>query len=262
MATRRSKKAPASPPAAAPDPTPPATIVVAPPSALVAPRVGVPCDPSRAEPLRIVAHLDGPVVSVPMLDGILAATVALVERLPPAMAGDVYTEVEIPLMREPGGRFHLCSAPVYREEQYETRHRSRRFPMLEAQMLAAPALRRVNIQNGATKSFRVPYQQAHLVEDRALWYATGDRARVEEMLAITSHLGRQRGVGKGRVVRWQVEPVDEPWPGFPLVLDGHPLRPLPLDWPGVTVATRRLSPLTYPYWDQTRRAPCLVGEAS
>lgn len=262
MAARRSKKADPAPAAASPAPAPEPAPTDAPPASLyVRPtRVGTPCDPARAEPLRVVAHLSGPVVSVPMLDSMLAALVALIERLPAVIVGEPYAEVDIPIQREPGGRFHLCSAPIYREERYETRHRNRRFPILEAQMLAGPSLKRVNVQNGPTKSFRIPYQQAHLLDDRVLWYALGDRARFEEMLGLIDYLGKQRGVGKGRVVRWQVERVEEPWPGFPVVLDGTPLRPLPLDWPGVTRATRRLTPLSYPYHDQTRRAPCLVGE--
>lgn len=225
-------------------------------------RVGHACDPARAEPLRVVAHLEGPIVSLPMLDSLLAKAIADLEGLPPVMVGDAYADIDIPVMRSPCGRYHLASAPIGRAECYEMRHRNRRFPMAEAQRFAAPEVRRINVQNGATKSFRVPYQQMHLQGDLVLWYATGDAERVRALLGLVSHLGRQRGVGKGRVARWTVERVSEPWPGFPVVLDGAPLRPLPLDHPGVTVATRKLATLTYPYSDTTRRQPCLVGEGA
>lgn len=253
MAARRKKT---DAPPAAPPPEP-ALVVV--PSVALAQRVGQPCDPARAEPLRIVATLDGPIVSVPMMDSLLAYTVAQRAGLPPIMVGDAYADIDIPVMRSPCGRFHLASAPIYRAECYDTRHRNRRFPMAEAQMFAAADVRRINIQNGATKSFRVPYQQMHLQGDQVLWYVTGDRERIETMLGDVLYLGKSRSVGKGRVVRWSVEPVAEPWPGFPVVADGRPMRPLPLDWPGVTVAERRLVTLSYPYTDSTRRQPCLVG---
>lgn len=259
MATRRSKKAAPEP---SPDPAPAAApVVVAPPADLVR-RAGRPCDPGLAEPLRIVAHLQGSIVTVPALDAMLAALVATVEGLPPVQTGDTYADIDIPILREPGGRFHLASAPIFREERYEMRHRNRRFPMTEAQMLGGADLRRVNVQNGATKSFRVPYQKTHLVDDRVLWYCQGDRKRIAWLLQTTDYLGRQRGVGAGRVVRWQVESVEEPWPGFPVLLDGQPLRPLPLDWPGVTCAVRRLARLSYPYWETIGRVPCLTPEAS
>jgi|GEM_PF-3540830 len=261
MAARRKKAEPAPPVA-------PAAVVVTAPAPLAAPAsvslsrdlgvVGDPCDPARAAPLRVTATLRGPVVSVPGLDSLLAYAVALLAGREPLTHGDAGPLVEIPILREPAGRFHLCSAPVYAEAHYETRHRNRRFPMAEAQMLAAPDVRRINIQNGATKSFRVPYQQVHLADNEAAWACVGDADRIRDLLRVVGYLGRQRGVGKGPVLSWRVEPID-PWPGFPVVKDGRPTRPLPPDWPGVTCATRSLGVLTYPYWDKTARVPCLLA---
>ena len=145
MAARRKKT----------EPVAPAAVVVAAPAPLAAPAsvslsrdlgvVGEPCDPACAAPLRVTATLRGPVVSVPGLDSLLAYAVALLAGREPLTHGDAGPLVEIPILREPAGRFHLCSAPVYAEAHYETRHRNRRFPMVEAQMLAAPDVRRINI---------------------------------------------------------------------------------------------------------------------
>lgn len=244
-----------------PAPAPPvAPLVVAPPAPLAArPVVGLPCPPEQAAPLRVVAEVVGPIVTVPRLDAMLAALEALRSGLPAMFDPAECADIEIPVVRSPCGRFHLCADPAYDEEHYETRHRNRRFPMAEAQMFAAPSLTRVNVQGGPTKSFRVPYQRFHVTGRKITWLCLGDAARIEGLLACTGYLGRQRGTGHGKVARWRVEPVTDVWPGFPILRNGAPLRVLPADHPGVTCGSRTFDTLTYPYWDKSRRQPCLVA---
>lgn len=215
-------------------------------------------EPARCpEPLHVVAHLDGAIVSAPMLDALLAYQVAQRAGLPMYARPEEMGAVEIPLQRSPCGRFHLASAPQFAVLASEARHKSRRPIIAEAQMLAAPSVKRVDIQTGPSKGFRIPHSTHLLVGDAVHWWCLGDRDRVTDLLAGALHLGQRRGVGHGWVRRWDVQPC-EPWPGFPVVRDGKPLRALPREWPGVTSGSLGLQCLTYPFWARERREVCLV----
>src|SRR6185503_291310 len=96
-----------------------------------------------------------------------------------------------------------------------------------------PTVRRVQLTAGATKSYRIPVEVGYLKGARAEWYCVGDADPIRSLLCHVTHLGKKRSVGKGEIAAWIVEECDA-WKGFPIVRDGKPLRPLPLDWPGVT----------------------------
>ena len=119
-------------------------------------------------------------------------------------------------------------------------------------------MRRVQINAGAQKSYRIPLHLTLMRDNRLVWYAMGDADRIAFLLQLVLHLGKRRAVGHGRVMRWAVEPC-EPWPGFPVLRDGQPLRPLPLDWPGLaTDAERRYCRATFPYWRRVDEVACAV----
>lgn len=222
--------------------------------------VGVGCD--RGEPLRVTAFVDGGILipdGTVALDGLLAAAVALREELePPANAEDC-TPIEIPIQREPGGRFHLASFSVSEAECFEVDWTNRRFPVSEAQVMGAPSVRRVNIAGGPGKSYRIPRERQHLVDGRLTWWCLGDAHRIRELLVLTPYVGKKRSAGAGRVREWRVEPCDAWGEGFPIVHDGLPMRPLPPDWPGLREdAERATRTLTYPYWANHRRELCAV----
>lgn len=63
------------------------------------------------------------------------------------------------------------------------------------------------------------------------FWCVGDRAGLEELLALLPALGPRRAAGFGEAIRVSVEPAAEDWS---LVgPDGQPARPLPVeDWPG------------------------------
>ena len=85
-----------------------------------------------------------------------------------------------------------------------------------------PDLRRINIQKLCHPNLSASCTSRRiLVEDRVPGTPSGTAPASRRDAGHHQPPGRQRGTGKGRVVRWQVEPVDEPWPGFPLVMDGH-----------------------------------------
>ena len=89
------------------------------------------------------------------------------------------------------------------------------------------------------------------------WFALGDRNGVEALLTWVHYLGKKRSVGLGKVLAWHVVDV-EPWPGFPVLRDGAPLRALPLDWPGLGEHRRDFRVLAPPYWERWREEECAV----
>lgn len=213
-------------------------------------------------PLAVTARLSGG-ISMPgggiALDALLAAAVAVRDGLPPASVAGVLP-IEIPVQREPGGRFHLASWSVSAWEEHELRWLNRRFPLAEAQGLAAPSLRRIHIATGPCKSFRLPLETGHLVDDQLRWWCVGEDAAIRDLLGLVSHLGKRRAVGAGRVRDWTVAPC-EPWgDGFPVVRDGRALRPLPADWPGLVSPDVGYGCLTYPYWRRSDEEMCALPE--
>jgi len=156
-------------------------------------------------------------------------------------------EVEIPVEREPAGRFHLCSVLLAEWEEVETAYVQKRYPVDHAQMRAAKELRRVNLAAGLTKHFRFPIEVGRVKGDRLTAYCIGEAEPIRELLSYVTHLGKKRSAGRGRIERWAVETC-ETWDGFPVVRDGAALRHLPTDWPGLVEPIPSLARLTYPYW--------------
>ena len=210
------------------------------------------------KPLVVKAHLRGALMlpqGPPALDALLMAAIAMRDNLPPLGFGE-RTEIAIPLVEARG--VYLASVGQYEAETYERRFLNRKFPMAEAQMLGSSKVRAINIKAGPAKSYRIPTEMTHLRDDTMTWFATGAEVEVRELLAWITHLGKKRSVGLGRVDTWTVAPC-ETWPGFPVLRDGRPLRPLPLDWPGL--GEHRVEPrvLRPPYWERWREEACAVA---
>jgi len=209
----------------------------------------------------VTAYLAGP-VCLPTrhlaLDGLLAWAIAARDGLPPPAVASDCQPIEIPIAREPGGRFHLCSHAVYTPEVHEHRWLNRRFPLPEAQSFGSAKLRTVRINGGPCKSYRLPLDTMWLVGDRIDWWCVGDPDAIAELVDLVGYVGKKRATGLGKVARWTVNECD-PWgPGYPVVRDGRPLRPLPLDWPGITESATAYQCLTYPYWDHQAEELCAV----
>jgi hypothetical protein len=215
-------------------------------------------------PVRIRALLDGGIQlsqGPVAIDALLAWVVCKLEARAPITAGDV-PAVDIPIAKEPAGRFHLASFALAEWDLYERRFVQRKFPVGPAQRLAVEKFKRINISAGAQKSYRIPGQMAHAVDDTLTWYAIADECAVRDALRFVTHLGKRRAVGRGKIREWIVEST-LPWgDGFPVVREGKPLRNLPPDWPGLVSPLHARATLTYPHWDQTREEICAVLEAS
>lgn len=207
-------------------------------------------------PLHVVAEMRTgftmPLTPV-ALDGLLAAVVAQRRGLVPPRVGSDCEPIEIPIQREPDGRFHLASFGQYECDASEVRYVNRRAPIEEYQARGVAKIRRVLLKGGVDKSYRIPHEITYA--PRIEWWCIGDRDAISDLLGDVSHLGKRRAVGRGRVERWSVDPC-ETWPGFPVVRAGRALRTLPADWPGLASPRLRMSTLTYPYWDYAAEEMC------
>lgn len=211
-------------------------------------------------PLHIVCRIDGPASLGHhglALDSLLGSVLAQRAGLIPPGPGEEPADLDIPIEMSSCGRLYLASFSIFEIERYEMRWTNQRFPLTEAQTMGAPKLRRVNMRAGPSKTKRAPRELAHLRDGRLDWFAIGDCDRVAALLAEVGHIGGRRGIGGGVVREWSVEIIVAPWsPGFPVVLDGRPLRPLPADWPGIDAqkSVRSRGVLTPPYWwERSRR---------
>lgn len=211
-------------------------------------------------PLRITARLDGPISlrdGSLRLDGLLAWAVAQRDQLPPPGFGEL-ADIEIPVTKEPCGRFHLCSFATPKFDQHELRYVNRKFPLAEAQAMGATKFRRILLSAGPTKSYRLPSEVAWAERDEVEWFAMGDADAIRDLLTLVRYLGHKRSTGRGRVREWAVDPYESWGDGFPVVRDGKPLRALPADWPGLEDPPLAYATITFPYWMHSREQLCAV----
>ena len=211
----------------------------------------------RMTPLHVAAELSSPVALRQgwiMLDSLLAYQIALRSGI---LTSDLahMQPIDIPVAKEPGGRFHLCSASFGEVLESELQHTVKRPAVEQFQIRGDARIRRVDIAKAANKGYRIPRPVTHYA--RLEWWLVGQKEAIEELLSTVTHLGHKRSVGLGRVERWSVEPCDE-WDGFPVARDGRPLRPLPKDWPSLVNPQLSYHTLTFPYWDKSREELCAI----
>lgn len=210
--------------------------------------------------LRVTAELGGP-VHFPSgslaLDSLLMAARALRDGLPPALTADELQTIDVPIAVDPLWGIRLASVGQFEVEAEELRYTNRRPPIEQFQSLGGPEIKRIAITMGVNKGYRIPRPVSYLRDDLITWWCEGDEVEIRELLELVTHVGKKRSVGWGKVMRWTVEEC-ETWPGFPVVRDGRPLRPLPVDWPGLVDPPLAYRVLTAPYWDQSREELCAV----
>ena len=112
-------------------------------------------------PLVVTARIDGQ-ISLPngplALDALLMSAVATRDGLPPPPP---VVPIEIPIAKEPGGRFHLCSFSVGTLSEFDRRFVNRRAPVEQYQTIG-PQSGRVQITAGHDKSYRLPLEVGHV----------------------------------------------------------------------------------------------------
>lgn len=204
-------------------------------------------------PLRVTAHISQEIAlrDELALDALLMAMVARRDGLPPLDVtrndGPFVPVLPIPVALSECKRFYLCSHARPEWIEKELRYKNRRPVVRELATLSAMNTS-VNIATGPNKAYRVPYETGFLRDGRLDWWCIGERDEIASLLSLCTALGRNRGVGLGRVDRWEVEPC-ETWPGFPVCRAGVPLRPVPHDWPDATESIVVEGLLMPPYSD-------------
>lgn len=163
-------------------------------------------------------------------------------------------DIPIPIARSECGRYWLASVGEMESVHSELRYKNRRAPWVEYARLGSGKIRRVQINFGANKSYRVPYEFTIPKDGLITWWAIGECQPVLELLYCIHFLAKHRGSGKGQVSEWTAEECESWGEGFPVMRDGAPLRNLPVE-PGAVGALERCSP---PYWMREGRVPCLV----
>lgn len=197
----------------------------------------------------------------PQLDALLMALVD--QRVRPEPVGNPrdWTPVDIPIAKSPCGRFFLCSSGEFEAEEHDEFIMGRRAPWVEYARFGNASITRVNISVAEDKSYFTKHESSLLVNDTVTWYALGNIESVRSILQSCRYLAKYRGTGHGRIREWTVEPT-KPWDeGFPIMQTGMPLRPMPLDVPGLSPeAPQGYATVCPPYWLHEREELVAVPE--
>jgi hypothetical protein len=187
-----------------------------------------------------------------MLDGLLASVVAGNSGFRPPRCVAECISIVIPIALEQDGRFHLASeAHCSSMLLCRTEHIHKRPPVEELAFLGPASHKSVNIKAGVDKAWRVP-RPGELYRTLT-WWCVGHEDGIRLLLHHITAIGSRRRHGVGRVRKWTVNSC-EAWPGFPCLRDGIPMRPLPLDWPGVDPGSRKaVRSVTFPYFLRERQ---------
>lgn len=215
-------------------------------------------------PLQVTAQIAGP-ICIPehpiALDALLAWAVCQRDEIPPPLVEPDLRHVEIPIARSDCGRFYLASFAQYAIEERERSHTNRR-PVVPELQVMSPRTNRIQVTAGPNKGYRIPREHLYLVDDLLTWWCVGEPADIRALIEIVMYLGKKRGVGLGRVVRWRVFDA-EPWgDGFPVARDGRALRTLPAEYPWLGMVEPELGygNLSAPYWRRSTEEQCVVPE--
>lgn len=192
-------------------------------------------DKFNLEPLCIRAYLRCGVVCdrwLP-LDGILLYQAVRQElgsqdvTIPGDYVGKPIMAV-VPLgITHPGRRnwYYQCSWARWPRNVEGQDHWNKRFDSAFADLIDFGGQRgKVNNASGRYKAYHMPvfYRVAEWVE----WYAVGDKAEIEQLLSVVTNVGKKTVQGWGRVIRWQIESIQDDWSVW---RDGELMRGIPAE---------------------------------
>jgi CRISPR type IV-associated protein Csf3 len=187
-------------------------------------------------PLRVTAYLANGFASndpwSPSLDGILAfwylrenlgaeafsATSVDSSQMAPV------TGLPLAVKRFGDQWWYQCTSPRYESRAEFLRYFHRRFDAEHAARYLPPHRARIPTKAGPFKAYRLTTRV--IVCDLIEWDAVGDIAEVRRLLARCSAVGHKIGHGNGRVLRWDVAPVDADADQWPVLAQ----RPLPVEY--------------------------------
>ena len=212
------------------------------------------------EPLKITFEMVFPIVlGWPWiaLDGLLAhfellrtlgSDYFLLEskKVETEMVNDLY----IPL-----GRWHdiyMSSVSIFEPKKIFEETIYKRFETKGAINIGKRKRQKVHINSGYFRNFMIalPYIPAQKV----IFYAFGERERIEEILSYVPGLGKKVAIGFGEIKNIKVESIDK---NYSLVKDGLAMRPVPVEYTKDYEEIARLA-YTFPYWDKTLVKECVV----
>ena len=152
--------------------------------------------------------------------------------------------------------YRASLAEIHGDHGTEIHHWNKRIdePML-AHLVDRGALkpRRVQLGAGEFKSYHQPVYSE--IVERLVWYVEGDERRIRELVPRIRALGKKRGTGGGRVLRWEIEPHDVP-DRWLYREDGALARSMPLDSAEAWEGERILAGFRPPYWLPSNQAVC------
>lgn len=221
--------------------------------------------PDRYKPLKITAHIAHGVIGDGYfpLDGILMA--ARIQDMVDVGHNKAFPRLErdaepiymsLPLERRGVPSFER--APRASEDYYwaaswaianwyeeEVDHYSKRTKTEFEDMLEKP--RKLHTGSGRFREYRMPLY--YLLTDKITWYAVGDPYEVEYLLSTwVLSIGRKRSQGWGRVLKWEIEEIEE---DYSEIKDGNITRGL-LTLPESIQPDkieRKMYGLRAPYWN-------------
>ena len=150
-----------------------------------------------------------------------------------------------------------CSAGIYCGPEQVDRI-AKRFASEKCLQLNAKERTKVNTTGGEFKSCYLPHRTA--ITDRVVWFGSlrggpqSKPSRLKRLLKPLATIGHKANHGYGRVIRWEVEQIEDDYSWF-APSDGGPvlMRPLPLtEVPDDAVGWRRtFGGFVPPYWHKT-----------
>jgi len=207
--------------------------------------------------------------AVPCLDALavdaMAALVPSVahSRCDPAPPFDALPPIPIAYDMLAGHRVYRASAPIYRQVALDEEYCVQAFPKEMSDLLASDRRGILRVGSGDQKSYRLKYNQ--ITASQVVWFAalTQRPAVLKKVLKKkVLHLGSQRKRGRGRIVSWDVEAIDEDHSWFAPHREGTVLMrnlpacdELPEDLRGYL---QELNAVTPPYWHPGRQISAVV----
>jgi hypothetical protein len=219
-------------------------------------------DSNKYEPMRVRAWLRAPVVSDEWLplDGVLlyqhtradlgerVSTIPGASRLEQPKGGAMIGG-RLPIKIVHGRDwYYRCSWAQWGPHIDGQDHWSKRFDMTRADLVDFGGKRgRIDTSSSTYKAYQMPvyYRSALWVE----WYCVADVEMLALLVYMTTHLGKKTSQGWGRVLRWEIDPVDKDWS---IWRDGRLMRGIPtVDMPRDYISTRTgLYGIRPGYWDK------------
>lgn len=169
--------------------------------------------------LKVACSLGSPLAGEPpQLDSILEWELAQRLGLAHKITRDSIleeTKIPVPLCKYymSENRFVWCvSSPIYAANLEYQEHYTKRFPSEKAFMLSENNQKSILTSSGSFKMRMTPIQVKKI--DSVVWFAKGDRREILKLLKKVLYLGKNRNMGYGKIIDWNVELIDNDYSVF------------------------------------------------